>query len=206
MNKRRVNVYIDGFNLYYGMCDALKTNFKWLNVHDLAQKLLKSDQELKSIYYFTSIIKNNPAKSTRQQAYLGALSTLTSVQIIYGQYQKNTVTCKVCQHSWRNDNEKMTDVNIATHLLSDAYNDCFDTAILISGDSDLVPPLNAIAQVRPKKSVVAAFPPKRVSSEIKKILYNKCISISTQDILKSQFQPTVNNYTNGHTYNKPLGW
>lgn len=141
MNARRVNVYIDGFDLYYGMCDALKTNFKWLNVHDLAQKLLKSNQQLNDVYYFTSVIDNNTAKANRQKTYLGALSTLTGVHIIYGQYQKHTVTCNVCQHSWRNDNEKMTDVNIATQMLSDAYNDRFDTAILISGDSDLVPPL-----------------------------------------------------------------
>ena len=38
----------------------------------------------------------------------------------------------------------MTDVNIATQMIIDAYQDKYDTAMLISGDSDLVPPIKAI--------------------------------------------------------------
>ena len=41
-------------------------------------------------------------------------------------------------------NEKMTDVNIATHLIIDAFQDRYDMAMLISGDSDLVPPIKAV--------------------------------------------------------------
>jgi len=47
-------------------------------------------------------------------------------------------------HSWTVNNEKMTDVNIATNMMIDAYTNAFDIAYVISGDSDLVPPIRAI--------------------------------------------------------------
>lgn len=48
--------------------------------------------------------------------------------------------------------EKMTDVNIAVELLGDAQDDAFDTAIIISGDSDLTPPVRATLSRYPETS------------------------------------------------------
>ena len=45
--KERVLVYIDGFNLYFGLIDAGLKKFKWLNLKSLSNNLLKPDQELK---------------------------------------------------------------------------------------------------------------------------------------------------------------
>jgi hypothetical protein len=43
--------------------------------------------------------------------------------------------------------EKMTDVNIAVHILNDAYLNKFDLAVLISNDSDLAEPLKMVQYV-----------------------------------------------------------
>ena len=40
----------------------------------------------------------------------------------------------------------MTDVNIAVELLHDAHTDLFDTAILVSGDSDLTSAITALRE------------------------------------------------------------
>lgn len=60
------NVYVDGFNLYYG---ALKgTRYKWLDLDALFRKLLPT-HELKRIRYFTARISGrpgNPDSPTRQ--------------------------------------------------------------------------------------------------------------------------------------------
>jgi hypothetical protein len=53
-NKERVIVYIDGFNLYFGMREAEYHHCRWLNVDAMVKKLLKQDQELIEIQYFTS--------------------------------------------------------------------------------------------------------------------------------------------------------
>ena len=60
----------------------------------------------------------------------------------------------------------MTDVNIAVELLGDAQDDAFDTAVIISGDSDLTPPVLATLNRYPEKRVIVAFPPARHSSQL----------------------------------------
>ncbi len=60
----------------------------------------------------------------------------------------------------------MTDVNIATELLTDAFQDGFETALLVSGDSDLTAPIRAIRRLMPTKAVIVAFPPGRRSVEL----------------------------------------
>ena len=57
----------------------------------------------------------------------------------------------------------MTDVNISVALLGDAQDDLFDTAMIVSADSDLVGPVQAVLRRYPEKRVLIAFPPRRVS-------------------------------------------
>lgn len=42
--------------------------------------------------------------------------------------------------------EKGSDVNLASHLLLDAFRDAFDVAIVISNDSDLLTPITMVRQ------------------------------------------------------------
>ena len=62
----------------------------------------------------------------------------------------------------------MADVNIAVQLSTDAFDDRFDTALLISGDSDLTTPLRTVRAKFPAKRLIAVFPPGRQSFELKK--------------------------------------
>lgn len=156
--KERVIVYVDGFNLYFGMLEAGYASFKWLNIRSLVVSLLKTNQELVELKYFTSRVSNNPEKQKRQIDYLEALET-ERVSIYYGHYQRDSVECKRCGYVWPSFNEKMTDVNIATQMLLDAYQDKYDMAMLISGDSDLVPPIKAIHQNFKTNECLSHFPP-----------------------------------------------
>ena len=56
----------------------------------------------------------------------------------------------------------MTEVNIAEEFHSDAQDDAFDAAIIISGDGYLASPVRAISKRHPEKRAVVAFPPGRV--------------------------------------------
>lgn len=163
----RVITYIDGFNLYFGMKSEYGNRFLWLDVEALSQNLLNPQQSLVEVKYFTSRVSNQPEKEKRQNTYLEAISEYTSSLIFYGHYQSNILTCRSCGSQWPSPKEKMTDVNIATHILVDAFNDAFDTAILISGDSDLLPPILAVKNNFPDKRVGVFFPPKRHSIQLK---------------------------------------
>jgi len=163
--KRRVIVYVDGFNLYFGMMEACIQHCKWLDINSLVKSYMSDNQNLIEIKYFTSRITNSPSKQKRQTTYLEALES-TGINIIYGLYKAKGIECENCGHNWSVSNEKMTDVNIATHLLMDVFNDRFDTAILISGDSDLVPPIKAVHHQFKKKSISVFFPPERHNNTV----------------------------------------
>jgi hypothetical protein len=71
--KQRTIVYIDGFNLYFGLKTKKWKNFYWLNIQQLAQNILKSDQELVIVKYFTLRISSPPDKIKRQGTFIEAL-------------------------------------------------------------------------------------------------------------------------------------
>ncbi len=88
----RIIVYIDGFNLYFGMLDANLDDCKWLNIKSLVGSLLKPGQEVKDIKYFTSRVTNNPDKQKRQATYIEALEAV-GIHVVYGRYQAHNVEC-----------------------------------------------------------------------------------------------------------------
>jgi uncharacterized LabA/DUF88 family protein len=164
---QHVITYIDGFNLYYGLKSKYRRKYIWLDVEALSNNLLKQGQVLKEVKYFTAMIHHNPNKEKRQRTYISALETLPITKIIYGKYLTNQHTCPNCGNIENIPSEKMTDVNIATHLLTDAFNNSFDIAIVISADSDLTGPINIVGKLFVNKKVVVAFPPDRVSFDLK---------------------------------------
>jgi len=199
----RVNVYIDGFNLYFGIREAGFDHCRWLNVKKLAQNLLQANQTLGEIKYFTSRVSNNPDKQKRQSIYIDALES-AGIKIIYGNYQDGSEECKRCGHTWRTAKEKMTDVNIATHIIMDAYKDSYDMAMLISGDSDLVPPIKAVHENFSNKRVFVAFPPKRHNSSMALVAKGSMI-VGRKKLVDSQFDEEVISRT-GYKLKRPETW
>lgn len=191
--KERVIAYIDGFNLYFGMREAGFDHCRWLNVNKLVQSLLQANQELVIVKYFTSRVKNNPDKQKRQSTYIDAIES-TKTLIYYGNYQDGSEVCNRCGHTWNAAKEKMTDVNIATNLIVDAYKDEYDMAMLISGDSDLTPPINAVHNLFNKKRVFIAFPPKRHNTSMAKIAKGSMI-IGRKKLVDAQFENEVESKT-----------
>ena len=165
----RVIAYIDGFNLYYGLRASRWRRFYWLNLRQVALHLLKPNQTLVETKYFTSLVTAPLDKSRRQATFLEALSTLRAFSIHYGHYLADTVVCRQCGHTYTTHHEKMTDVNIATEMLSDAFTDRFDTALLCSADSDLVGPVRKVRHLFPDKHVIVVFPPARHSNALKQV-------------------------------------
>jgi uncharacterized LabA/DUF88 family protein len=201
--KERVVVYVDGFNLYFGMLDAGFDYCKWLNLKLLIENLLQSNQELIEIKYFTSRVSNNPEKQKRQNTYIDALESV-GVKIYYGNYQSDTIECKRCNNIWPKFNEKMTDVNIATQILIDAYQDKYDMAMLISGDSDLVPPMRAVHEIFKNKRVFVAFPPKRHNQSVA-LVARGSLTIGRKKLVESQFEEKVTK-KDGYILKKPPIW
>lgn len=98
----------------------------------------------------------------------------------------------------------MTDVQIATQMMVDAYQDRYDMAMLISGDSDLVPPIRAINENFKRKRVFVLFPPKRHNQSVA-LVAKGCMSLGKKKIKDHQFENEVRK-EGGFILRKPEEW
>jgi len=200
----KVITYIDGFNLYFGISEAYQKKYLWLDLEALSENLLRQNQKLDRVHYFTARIRNNHQKAKRQNTYLDALSTRTKIKIHPGKYLNTDVTCPMCHRVYKKPSEKMSDVNLASYLLVDAFQDNYDVAIVISGDSDLTTPISMVRQLFPKKQVIVAFPPCRSSVSLEKTA-NGYYTIGERNLVKSQLPDPVKN-SSGFDLFKPIRW
>lgn len=167
--ERRVAVYVDGFNLYYGLKSKGWRRFYWLDIRALSENLMRESQRVVGVRYFTArITGRQQGKKKRQSTYLEAIDARGGVKLHFGHYLAKPRECHRCGLRWMVYEEKMTDVNVAVELLGDAQDDVFDTAIVLSADSDLAGPVEAVLGRYADKRVIAVFPPGRRSDRLRR--------------------------------------
>lgn len=199
----KVITYIDGYNLYYGLRAQGWKRFYWQNLQKLSEQFLRKDQALIETKYFTTIVKFPNDKRLRQQIFLEALQTFPDLRIFYGHFLSDDITCRKCGHTYTTHHEKMTDVNISVELMTDAFQDRFDVAFLLSADSDLIHPVRTVQQLFPKKKVVSIFPPGRHSTALQKVSKGT-LRIGHVELSKSLFPDQVSK--GGITLQRPKEW
>lgn len=203
----RVISYIDGFNLYFGLKHKGWKKYYWLDLVTLSAALLKPGQQLQATHYFTARIRSNGRNTDdmkRQTTYIDALTSRPGLTVHEGHYLKKTRRCKSCGASWPDYEEKMTDVNLAAQMLVDAYENRFDTALIISGDSDLTTPIQQVRKRFPQKRLIAVFPPNRHSAQLKKNA-NGFLTIGEDKLRQNQLPDPVIN-TAGFELQRPTHW
>ena len=213
---RRVNAYVDGFNLYFGIRDSGYRKHLWLDPVALVRSLLRPDQQLISLKYFTTRISGGrgpgrdplhdqlEGKRVRQSNYIDALSSLPMVSTYFGHFLDKRRKCRVCKSIWFSPEEKKTDVLIASHMLADAFDGRCEDLVLVSGDSDLAPPVSIIRERFPERRVVVAFPPGRYASELRRTAH-AYIEIGVDKVRQSQLPPVVVT-SRGHHLRRPPEW
>ena len=202
----RVISYIDGFNLYFGLRSKGWRKYYWLDLYGGSASLLKPWQQLEHCHYFTARVSadGRSQSKNRQTLWLDALSTRTGISVHEGHYLSKQQNCKSCGAQWTTFEEKMTDVNIATQLLIDAFDDRYDTALVISGDSDLTTPIQQVRKRFPDKRIIVAFPPGRHSLHLKSAAHGS-MHIG-EDKLRQNLLPDSITMPNVFVLQRPNGW
>lgn len=103
--------------------------------------LSQKHSTLEAAHYFTARIRangHNVDDMRRQSLYIEALETRPVTSLHFGHYLDKPRQCRQCGARWMDYEEKMTDVNIAAEMLSDAFDDRF------VGDTDAQRLLNAV--------------------------------------------------------------
>ena len=199
----RVAAYIDGFNLYFGI-RADGRRHLWLDLEGLVRSLLKPHQQLVVVRYFTAPVRNDPLALSRQQLYLNALAAHSSLlEIRLGRFQQKSKRCFSCGSSWFEYEEKESDVALGAAMVGDGASGLFDTAMIVSADSDMVSAVRELKGLRPEVRVIAAFPPNRNSSELKRAC-DAFIRIGAAKIRQAQLPETVS--ADGHSIVRPDHW
>lgn len=168
----RTIVYVDGFNFYYGA--VRDTPWKWLDPVSLFQKLLGPQNDLIKVRYFTARVQpsaSDPDANVRQDAYLRALQAhCPMIQLHFGHFLRHPVRMANVNpppktvEVWKTE-EKGSDVNLALHLLNDAWLDSYDCAVVVSNDSDLAESMCLVkAQTRKLLGLVTPGAPLRKTS------------------------------------------
>jgi len=139
-------VYIDGFNLFYGCLK--KSAYKWLDLRALSESLIPG-HDIGEVKYFTAVVSGEKAKN--QIIYHRALKSTANLKIILGYFRTRQTKYKMVTPPYREvlvakPEEKLTDVNIAAHLIYDAAHQCFDQAMIITNDADLRGPIEMVSK------------------------------------------------------------
>ena len=164
MEKKKVIVYVDGFNFYYGLKKSRRwKRYYWLDVVSLFETFLKPNQELVAVKYFSARPDELEA-AANQWRFFQANRENPKFQLVLGTYLRKSITCRNCGYTIHTHEEKETDVRIATQIVVDAYEHNFDFALVVSADSDMVPAIEIAKGIG--RPVFVYFPPNQYSSNL----------------------------------------
>ncbi|ETD23527.1 NYN domain-containing protein [Helicobacter macacae] len=144
----RVNAYIDGYNLYHAERKLNDNRLKWVNLRALCQHFCDEVDILDKVYYFTSFAyQPKGGIKDRHKIYIEDFLEDFGVETIFGRFNKFNGEIK----------EKETDIKLALQLYKDARDDKYDKAILLSADTDFIPAIKEVKELR--KEVLLLLPP-----------------------------------------------
>lgn len=204
------NVYVDGFNVYYGCLRG--TPYRWLDLEALCHRLLPQNT-IHRIRYFTAHVSSrvtDPQAPQRQQAYLRALETIPCLSVHLGHFLTHPVSMPLADPlpggpvtvRVMKTEEKGSDVNLATYLLLDAFRKDCEVAVVISNDSDLKEPITAVQRdFHIPVGVVNPHSAARRSRALRPAFFKQ---IRGKDLPACQFPDHMTD-TKGMIH-KPLGW
>lgn len=214
MPKQRVIAYVDGFNLFYSSLKG--TNYKWLDLVSLCKSMLKPEQELVSVKYFSALVgsfKGDSSRTDRQRFYLEALQTNPIIEIRLGYFSTHRVKMPTADEFYDGrislvdvikTEEKGTDVNLAVQMAVDAVRDNFDYAMLFSNDSDMAYAVQIVSQ-ECKKKVGLYIARKAVSFKVLRENVSYIRSITPAILAAHQFPNDIKTPT-GRVIKKPKDW
>jgi uncharacterized LabA/DUF88 family protein len=239
---RRVCVYIDGFNLYYRSLKNAQYPAKWLNPKQFIINIFPHlSLEIKKIKYFTADVSGRDGSSAPkdQATYIKALHTLDEIEVIKGRFSVHEKYARLSQpiefypdhfeaictkHKGCDETpmsakiikyeEKGSDVNLASHLLRDAFTDEFDLAIVVTADTDLLEPIRMVMELGKNIKLVSPREPHSKSNRALKQVHTSFVSLlghqniveNNQRIIEtSQFARTLTS-RDGAPIEKPLDW
>ncbi|MDH7463713.1 NYN domain-containing protein [Chitinophagaceae bacterium 26-R-25] len=203
--KQRICIYVDGFNFYYGLKSKGWKKYYWLDVVKFFETFIKPYQELIEVTYFSARPLNADQRK-RQDLFFSVNGENSKFQLELGRFLPKKIKCNKCGGLHETFEEKETDVKIATKMIQDVVNDKCDITILVSADSDLVPPIEFIRKFKSSHKIFVYFPPERFSSNLNSLANNtKKLGGSSTTFEKCLLADTIK-LSDELEVERPLSW
>jgi len=141
--KIRVAIFIDGSNFYHS---TKKINVvDKINFQNLINELV-GDRELVRVFYYNSPLdlSVNPKIYWKQQKFFNILRKIPKVEVILCKQRKVKRDGKIVYEV------KGDDTHLVSDLVGEAYEDLYDTAIVVSGDEDFISPIKRVRKLGKK--------------------------------------------------------
>ncbi len=188
-------MYNDGYNLFNAIFQIGWFDAIWVDLELLGESLadrLPGNPKLTMFNHFTARPCSNPQHVSPKadprvfDAFVGANSVSSRVTVIRGAFLHR-------RGSPDRHEEKQSDVNLAYKLTADAYTDTFDSAVIISGDTDFLRLIRTLSRTFPRKSFVIASPPGRKNRLAQQLAEEglQQLTISREMLSEAQLQPIV---------------
>lgn len=208
MAKKKVIIYVDGFNFYYGLKDGGPSWKKiyWLDVVKFFESMMLPNQELVEVNYYSARPLNDHKAYDNQDDWFSANLLNPKFKLHLGRYMKKEFVCRKCKFVNNTFEEKETDVRVATGMLVDVFQKRCDITVIVSADSDMIPSVEIIKAFDPSHPVYAFFPPNHKAFELVK----KCDNVIKLGNYKPRFiramLPDDVKLKNGHVVHRPANW
>lgn len=221
MSAKRAAFFIDGFNLYHSIASVRGfKKYKWLNLRSLCEKFTTTHEKTCDVYYFTAYATWKPESASRHRAYVAANRHFGCTPIFGKFIEKDRVSRVACNQPCNPENnkskcgktftaheEKLTDVNIAVHLLKTCVKGECDALYLMTGDNDLIPALLTAHELCPEINIRLILPFRARSRNLVTVCREngfKYMSIKEVHLSESLLPAAVNDGKN--TYTCPPEW
>jgi uncharacterized LabA/DUF88 family protein len=139
----RISLYIDGANFFGGLRTINKHYSDYKFDFDRFIRNIVGRGDLVSIYYYNASLKQqiNPQIFAKQQSLFKRLRKIKKCKVVLCKRQRRQNQDGDHYYTIKGD-----DIHLAIDMLRDAYEDKYDTAVLISGDGDFAPLVKYVKQ------------------------------------------------------------
>ena len=141
--KERVIVFIDGSNIYHILKDMFKDSKKSINFNfDKFVKYIAGNRKLVRTYYYTAPLDKKKDEETykKQQRFFSNLRKISNFNLVLCRMQKVKIGNETIYQV------KEDDIHLAVDMVKLAFNNTYDTSILVSSDGDFVPAVLAVKE------------------------------------------------------------
>lgn len=145
-NRGKTICFIDNSNIFGGQI-ASGWRIDWRKF----QNKMEKRGELWQTYFFASI---EDPPNPKQQEFYNTLKENMRWEVVIYTLKPKTMYCPNCKNTGYGHVEKGVDVGLATKMLMLAFNRAYDTALLVTGDSDYLETVNFIKNLGLRVEIV----------------------------------------------------